>query len=249
MRKNKKGLTYLDWAISLGIFLIAFISIIIFLKPGTEKEFQSDDLFKIIESNFFEETTWSITSVPVAIKNLNITSEIILEHPTTSNWDFISPYNPQTTNLIITLVDLNKISITCDFEDCKTETSGEYQGVYINSLQDTSNPNKIFNMTDTSTGNSDYNIGSREVSTGLNRTSLDNLTNIELYSTTKTRWGYPEKRDFKINITCLDNSCEYAKDPDYNVDLQTSIFVKEIASNILETDGSRKPVKVRISIW
>ena len=52
----KNGAIHVDWAISMGLFLLYTFLLFIMIKPGAEVEHKPDSLFTIMENNFFEET-------------------------------------------------------------------------------------------------------------------------------------------------------------------------------------------------
>ena len=53
LKTNKKGLAYIDWIISMGLFIVVVIAIFAFLKPGAKPIHESKGLINILETNFF----------------------------------------------------------------------------------------------------------------------------------------------------------------------------------------------------
>ena len=70
LRNNKRGLDYIDWAMSLGLFLVAVIALFAFLKPGVQQPYDGENLLQIVEKNFFEETGTILKQTPVFIYHL-----------------------------------------------------------------------------------------------------------------------------------------------------------------------------------
>ena len=58
---RKKGVTYIDWIISMGLFIIVVVAVFAFFKPGTTPAFKSESLIASVENNFIEEASWTET--------------------------------------------------------------------------------------------------------------------------------------------------------------------------------------------
>ncbi len=56
----KKGATHVDWAISMGIFLVYVLLMFIFLKPATEPTYSETSLLDIVHSGLKNDTTFTI---------------------------------------------------------------------------------------------------------------------------------------------------------------------------------------------
>jgi len=54
----KKGASHVDWAISMGIFLVFIMLTFIFLRPGTEPVYKGDMLLKVVEDGLNENGTY-----------------------------------------------------------------------------------------------------------------------------------------------------------------------------------------------
>ena len=63
---EKKGITHLDWMISMAIFLLFLLPIFLFFKPGAEPAYHLDYLTSIIEEKFRDETYYSIERIPIS---------------------------------------------------------------------------------------------------------------------------------------------------------------------------------------
>ena len=70
----KRGFSHLDWAISMGIFLVAILSIFIYIKPFSTDIYEGDDLVGIIKEKFNEEAYWTIKKLPLFVENCNLLS-------------------------------------------------------------------------------------------------------------------------------------------------------------------------------
>lgn len=56
----KKGASHVDWAISMGIFLVFIMLTLTFLRPGTEPIYNGDALLKIVENGLKEESYYTV---------------------------------------------------------------------------------------------------------------------------------------------------------------------------------------------
>lgn len=56
----KKGVSHVDWAISMSLFLVFVMLTIIFLKPGTEPIYNENTLLKIIENELKEDAYYTV---------------------------------------------------------------------------------------------------------------------------------------------------------------------------------------------
>ena len=251
---NKKGLSYIDWMISMGLFLLVVIMIFTFLRPGSTPEFQSPELFEILESNFYQNTSWYTASLPIAINKMGSNIIITLEHNSTADWKFLDfSIPPQYSNLDYTLSDFG-INIYCLSSPCSTNTdpNSPYPGVYITSIKKpTAEPQKKYNLQSSCNGdasNCSYNLGSTEYFTGLNLRSVLDLKN-KPYQDLKQGWNYPLTREFILNLYYLNGSHIMLSSPSFPAPPEANIFVKEINTAILDSDGSREQIILNMQIW
>lgn len=76
--KNKKGFSQIDWAISLGIFLLYIVWFFVFIKPQIVKTVDFTPLAPEIKENLKNDVYWSVYQKPVFIKTYeNRSSQII----------------------------------------------------------------------------------------------------------------------------------------------------------------------------
>lgn len=81
----KKGASHVDWAISMGLFLVFVMLALIFLRPGTEQIYKGDTLLKIIEDGLEEDGYYSIEKQFLVIEPTSISSdkyEMRIRNPT-----------------------------------------------------------------------------------------------------------------------------------------------------------------------
>ena len=64
---NKKGSEHVDWIVSMGLFLVALITIFLLLKPGVQKEDNEKFLLDLLEEKFTNDFFLNVKKVPLAI--------------------------------------------------------------------------------------------------------------------------------------------------------------------------------------
>lgn len=64
---NKKG-DHVDWAISMGIFLLYLVGLFILLRPGITPVYEPDGLLQILENNLMKEVTYEVREIPLFIE-------------------------------------------------------------------------------------------------------------------------------------------------------------------------------------
>lgn len=65
----KKGLLYIDWSISVGIFIIYLVTIFVFVSPSLAKDYSEEYLKTIARSGFEEKTYHTLSIYPIFIKH------------------------------------------------------------------------------------------------------------------------------------------------------------------------------------
>jgi len=259
---NNKGLGYIDWIISMSLFIVVVVMIFSFLRPGIEPNFESQDLIYIAESNFFQENTWTSISVPIAINTIiNNSIKASFSQEQLGGWNYVGYYSSQEPipNLQISLTP-DKVEISCISNyPCQTETSPNgpsTQGIYLISMPNNGGILKSFKINNKCEPSVDlsackYTIGAKEVFTGLKESNILNLSqNPSSYNQKKKDWNFPKTREFAISLDYINGSQPISVlTPDYSQPEQLSVFVKEISMQILEPNGTRKPAKINIRVW
>lgn len=85
---GKKGGIHVDWAISMGLFLVYVILLFIILRPGAYAEHKPESLFTIIETPFFNNTLVRIYEIQFSVKLCSEGNEVILKD-TNSDSDYM----------------------------------------------------------------------------------------------------------------------------------------------------------------
>jgi hypothetical protein len=256
MISNKKGIGYVDWIISMGLFILVVSMTFIYLKPGITPEFESKDLLELVESNFLKEYTWFSISIPLAVHNLNQTGNIVpkieVKSGTNNQWEVKSYYSSHSDFAVTTNTLTNTATINCSSQtSCDTtplSSAGAEQGIYLIYLKkagatsDTFNLSYNCNPSPTNLQDCNFTVGSKEIFTGWNKGNITDLTNP--YQLKKDDWSFPKSRDFSIKFNGID-----ILKPNYKPSEQTNIYTKELLIQTLEADGSRSSANATISVW
>lgn len=68
----KRGFSHLDWVLSMGIFLVAILSIFIYIKPFSTNLYGDRDLVDIVKEKFNEEAYWTIKKLPLFVESCSL---------------------------------------------------------------------------------------------------------------------------------------------------------------------------------
>ena len=64
---DKKGISYVDWAISLGIFLVFTLTIFVLFKPHVIEDYSTEYLISIAEQGIRENSSYEINNYPLFV--------------------------------------------------------------------------------------------------------------------------------------------------------------------------------------
>lgn len=81
----KRGASHVDWAISMGLFLVFIMLTLIFLRPGTEPIYKGETIIKIMEDGLKEDGYYTVNKQFLVIEPTSISNgeyEIRLRNPT-----------------------------------------------------------------------------------------------------------------------------------------------------------------------
>ncbi|MBI2672618.1 hypothetical protein HYX16_06820 [Candidatus Woesearchaeota archaeon] len=262
---NKKGAIHVDWAISMGLFLLYVVLLFILLKPGAEVEYKPENLFTIIENNFFPEINIVIKEVNLIVDKCKgpgtppqLSTKITLE--STSNDYRFSELIDKTNNRDVSndkgIGIGSKININCgkeenDFHDILSRTNfiaTSYPEKHI----DFSNPDLI--PTYSVTCNPDdkefcmANLGTVNDFFGFSEEYIEDLKKIP-YADLSKMWGFPLSKRFKITTTKLRNGNKIEISDGTEPPAGVNVFAKEYQGVYLNSANARENVKVRIIVW
>ncbi|MDD5254056.1 MAG: hypothetical protein PHG05_03040 [Candidatus Nanoarchaeia archaeon] len=225
----KKGDSHADWAISMGLFLVAIMLLLMILKPGFNPEHKVDVLSNIIEEGFKENVSMGIQRIPIYVKVL---TESIKSG--TYVLDFtIENFPVDDDNRFFTILDrrneiLNQFSIN----------GGKNKEIRLRGYIDENDMNVFYiiytprldhqfnDPGEQTLADSDYILTIAPISRnkGIYQIWVSDLSNLcktdEGYQSLKSLWDYPPTKEFEIYMD-NDKLCNKAEPSD-----QDDIFVR-----------------------
>lgn len=257
-----RAASHVDWAISIGIFLLYVLSIFIFIQPGVEPVQRNDLLVDFLETSLKKDAYHTIKETPLFINLTNAdTGDYKLFIKFDRNNEFPFPGNEVDFAIINTTNDFLKFSLSqSGEEDVKRFKFDSYVEknklnvfylLYSNELKyDNDNPQQEIEIKDGE--NFTYSFG---VTADLYGISVRNLTNLNQdFESLKVSWNLPLNKDFSI-LLANTSKLQYAKEEViffYNYSdpfEQADVFVKEWRDFILNKNGQLDPVIMNIRIW
>jgi len=172
----KRGATHLDWAISMGIFLVALISIFIYLRPLSQADYSGGDLVDIVKEKFSEDAYWVVKELPLFVEPGCVLGgeEFSVDLVFQNGWRDVE----------------NKGSITV------REIADNY--TYLHNL-DSSQKFDVTLVVNPIHCEEKVSLGVVENTVGISDELLDILDN-KKYSDLRTQWNFPPGRDFAIFV-------------------------------------------------
>ena len=254
-----KGNIHTDWAISMGIFLLAILTLFIFLKPGIQPIYKENVLLNILEHEFLANTTWSVQQLPLLITTLTDSNNhdpslhITMQHWIYSTCEITKQSSPGTLSSTCTH---DETIIDCTTPDCLKGS------VLLTFYPDAETPTDIQEpeldqdlcMNDegpiTDTALCDVQLGSTEEIQGINDAWLQGLKDLqenEGYEQLKENWHYPTEKNFAIYEVNNqgDENLIIGGDPFQ----QRNIFVRELTYWTLTGNGDRTPITISFRVW
>lgn len=241
MRKTKRGLDYIDWSMSLGLFLVAVVALFVFIKPGVQTPYDGASLISIVEQNFFAEAGTMLKQTPMFMYHLvdkynpgsnNAEIEVTLD----STWHIAAVQPPATA--MFPYVKQN----TAVTWDCPSTCDKKNFTIYWAANNKNANDPLIeLDCTPSGDRNScDAALGATTTQEGLEQQFIDGIK-AEAYQQVKARWKYPQTKEFAIY---LNNIFEIGIMPP----AEGNIVAKEIKYWKIQ-GSSRMPIAVRIMVW
>lgn len=263
---QKKALSYVDLAVSAGVFILYLVIALVIFKPGIKSDFRGDLLTSIIEQNLQNEIYWRAQRYPIFIDNPTYPpAGTDAEHTLIFAFPFDKAIiNNKTARLIDS--DLNELSFEIDNTPqnniaaqfiLKSKNPPSYKDiiylVYFSgatfSPQNSPVAPSLFEAADTF--NTKY--GVKESLKGISIPKL-NLFSQKSYKEIKRQWGYPDSRDFSVELfngnkidVNLAPLYSYQKFSPASSDIQ--VYVLEYVDLILYENTTRQIVTVRIKAW
>lgn len=257
--RGKKGDVHVDWAISMGIFLVAVIAIFVIFKPGIKPIHKENVLLDIIEDEFRRNVTWTVNKLPIFIEGLgHLTNNNLGVHVNFRNSEWIISKCESSGNV-------GDLSINCDGSHSVVKClSGVCKDIvefifYPNEANNwkQNDPEIVFPVCryedgEDASGDPNCNIllGSTESINGISPGWLNKLKQLGIdgkYNEVKNAWDYPPERDFAIYEVMPngDENLVVGGDP---FD-QRNVFVREIKYWLLTSGMERHSSTISIRVW
>jgi len=245
----KRGLTHIDWAISIGLFILYLVIIFILFKPGITEEYTPDFLSSIIKQGIETNSSITLERTPIFIEAHTIASDGDYELEI-ENINFWIDGNSTIVNqsLAIKPFDYDSFGNKLYFEGHLIQ--GEKTKFWVltsDSINHIPNPSLA---TPVDTDNISYAFGVKEKISGIYKEKFENEINNTDYNSLKTQWNYPQRKEFEIFIyEGLDLT-----NPIYTISEKSAINNEKV--NVLQwsdwfinNDSSRSIITIMVRTW
>jgi hypothetical protein len=250
---NKNGLLYIDWSISIGIFVIFVLALFILVVPSLDRRLDEGYLITIAETGLKGEAYYSMYNLP-----LFVDSEVI-ETGVKISVDL--PHYPEVASydsIVVTDKDYSEIS-------SEISSSGLINFGPVDLITGVNQFNILYligesHSSDNPSGSSTINCGSfmdctfgiEERLIGFSRNKLDGLfvdcITYEKYTEFKESLSYPSQKEISVSINVSESSVLYEctfKEPE-SLD---SVYALSWKDKILNFNGSLEEVTVVLRTW
>ncbi|MEA3378191.1 MAG: hypothetical protein U9Q69_00985 [Nanoarchaeota archaeon] len=264
---DKKGATHVDWAVSMGIFVVYILSMFIFVQPGVQKVFREDNLINIIETNIKQDIQVEHEKTPLIVE---YTKKVHSDFNGIKLQNIITPFDAGgNEDFMITDSSGNELG-----RDIEVGVDGEADLAFNYDFPAGEIGEKflfyLFYAPGFYAGSLSYDEGKSladaDISFGTTERDIYNTQQAlesgceEGYKQLKADWGYPQNKDFNISFVVakpgefiplgygdlpLQSFCEDFVEP-YE---QSSIFVKELVVSLLDDNGERRQARINLRIW
>nr|MBI4156141.1 hypothetical protein [Candidatus Woesearchaeota archaeon] len=253
-----KGASHIDWAISMGIFIIYIMSLLIFVQPGLEETSDRTILLTILESGFKDYTYHDLEKTPLFINTSssdgNYKFQIIFNNnfPFTGNEEDFTLTDKDNSQVPF---DLNLNANSNMNFDVAIKGNNFKNLFWLLYMQDANYDNLPVSqdqriILQESNNQFNYKFGTVETISGINQEKLDLL---KQETDLRKRFNYPETNGLMINV--IDSASFNYQESDIIYIFKTSdpdeenIFVKDIKDTILLKDGTKKEVVINFRVW
>ena len=217
---NKKGVSHVDFVISLAIFLIYIFGIFLYIKPNFGVVYSNDRMVEIVRDNFEEEVYWVIKKVPLFVENCR---------PETGKDE-----DPVTT-------EVHHDGWGTEKDKFPVKKGEEPKKPFILYFYPLPTTNSDLSLTISYNGGTcDAKLGAISDIKGIDKIKVNYLEGE--YGEVKSRWGIPDENDFRI---LYDNVLIVGKE----VTVQTDVYVREFKEFEVSNSGEIKHVVVNIGVW
>ena len=249
------GASHVDWAISMGLFVVYILSLFIFLRPGIEEISDRTVLLDILEDGFHGYINHKIDKTPIFINTSKGSGKYALE----IKFKGEIPFNGDDEDFTMVDKDDDNLPFELSKNNKKINFNATILGnnfknlfwlIYIENAS-FNNVKPLGEFTQVNdTGDFNYRLGVTESIIGIDEEKLDSLENVE---DLKEVFNYPEANGFLINIVDS-GKINYTKEEiikSYQAGEinDENVFVKESRDFILYKNGTRKKIIINFRAW
>lgn len=254
MLKNKKGAIHVDWAISMGMFLIYVILLFIIIKPGYYSENTPESLFNIVEEQFQNSAGTNIKEIQFIIEKCSQTTVTLTDENNKYFFSKLMSGNDRVeiVNSQAVSISGNSLVISCDNQGGLQNFNTKQTFIAVAHPKDFISV-KEFPKFQVVCGVSQEQrclsyMGVITEFLGLNKEFLNNLKTQD-YGNLKLQWGYPLNKEFRIytNNKEVEIKSNILPNPE-NLE-GIDVYVKEYNGVFLDDKNNRETMKVHIDVW
>ena len=256
----KKGLMYIDWSISVAIFIVYLIGLFIYIAPALNQDYSEDYLKTLAKTGFQENTTNTLYKYPIFIKHhdAGIDYQFSMDAPSNINLNELKTaiYDEDLTQIEAQIEDNtpnpDKVTVhipNIDAEVTKTIYMIISEEIY-ESIPYVGGEDPINEY--------EYAFGVPEVLTGLSQTKFNELKALS-YEEIKEVLKYPAERNIAIDVICevdtLELDClegEIANDLSIQPDITTqnnTVYATQWSTWEINKNSNLLPITIRILTW
>ncbi len=243
---DKKGFSYVDVAVSVGIFLLGIIIALVLMRQGIKTEDTGSLILPDIRYRFENYTSYTIYRHPFFISNIPGNT------PTHYQIQFPFNYNPRNIKLVdyhfndkqLSINSLTTVPIIQFSDTIPDDKKHIYYILYSDQFNFNNNNNPSITL-DNPAQNT-YQIGLSDQITGI---SVDKFNNLPSYNILKDTLKIPTYNDFSIFIYDPQmNNVLYSYDNVQPTE-DKQVYVLQYSAYLLYDNSTRRPVTVNIRTW
>lgn len=270
----KKGVSYVDVAISASIFILYLLFIFVTLKPGIKEDIKGDYLLQIISSKLSNKIIMNMSKYPLFINyhdgNINDpwdpnNENVIVEFTKFPfNWSenktkildknyndikFNITPSQNTLNLTIEATRFNLIFGSPDDQpDTFFITNSDDFNFSANFAEPPANQHPRL-INDDNNNFYNFRFGTKEIIFGIGEEKLNN-TNDD-YQQLKQEFNFPEDKEFAFTVYegKSPNNVIYSYSKVIPTETEKNIFVLQWSDLLIKKDGTTIPIIINLRAW
>ncbi|MFH1376977.1 MAG: hypothetical protein ABIH25_05065 [Candidatus Woesearchaeota archaeon] len=251
----KKGLMYIDWSISVAIFIVYLIGLFIYIAPALNQDYSEDYLKTLAKTGFQENTTNTLYKYPIFIKHhdAGIDYQFSMDAPSNINLNELKTaiYDEDLTQIEAQIEDNtpnpDKVTVhipNIDAEVTKTIYMIISEEIY-ESIPYVGGEDPINEY--------EYAFGVPEVLTGLSQTKFNELKALS-YEEIKEVLKYPAERNIAIDVYFYNELGEIIPENTLSIqpDIKTqnnTVYATQWSTWEINKNSNLLPITIRILTW